>query len=84
MEQSLISALGGGATALIGKIVWDWLQQKRSKGDHCEDHECLQKEIVQLRMDWMAQSARDEKALAVIQNDLVYIKKKLDMNGAAK
>jgi len=85
MELTLIGALAMGAAALIGKIVWDWFQAKKSKTEgHCTDHECLAKEITQLRLDWMATNAKHEQALAVIQTDLSYIKKKLDLNGSAK
>ena len=85
MEQTLVGALAVGTAALIGKIVWSWLENKKSKPEgHCTDHECLAKEIVQLRIDWMAQNAKHEQALAVIQNDLSYIKRKLDLNGTGK
>ncbi len=85
MEQSVLVALVGGASALIGKITWDWLVTKKGKTEgHCTDHECLAKEIIQLRMDWMSQNAKHEQALAVIQNDLSYIKRKLDLNGTGK
>jgi hypothetical protein len=83
--ETLTGALAMGAAALIGKIVWDWFQTKKAKTEgHCSDHECLAREVVQLRMDWMAQNAKYEQSLAVIQNDLSYIKKKLDLNGSAK
>lgn len=85
MEQSLTAALVGGTTAFIGKVIWDWFQSKRSKeGEHCNDHDCIAKEITQLRLDWMTQNAKHEQVLAVIQTDLSYIKRKLDMNGASK
>jgi len=85
MEQTLVGVLCAGTAALIGKIVWDWLQTKKAKTEgHCTDHECLAKELVQLRMDWMAQNAKHEQLLAVIQNDLSYIKRKLDLNGNGK
>ena len=81
--DTLAAALVAGAATLIGKIVWDWLAEKKKPAQHCEDHECLAKEIQQLRIDQMTQNAKHEQILAVMQNDLTYIKKKFDMNGKA-
>jgi len=87
MESDLAKTLIAGACGIIGKIVWDWLQGKRSaskeKAPHCEDHECLARELSQLRIDWMKQTANFETLMAVMQNDISYIKRKLDMNGKA-
>ena len=86
-QDTLAAALMAGAATLIGKIIWDWLQEKRSpskeKAAHCEDHECLARELSQLRLDWMKQTANFETLMAVMQNDISYIKRKLDMNGKA-
>lgn len=85
MEQgaTLAAALIAGAAGFIGKIVWDWMDKKgeHNKEKHCEDHACLAKEIQQLRLDWMATNGKHEQALAVIQTDLSYIKRKIDLNG---
>jgi hypothetical protein len=82
--DTLAAALVAGAATLIGKIVWDWLAEKKKPAQHCEDHECLAKEIQQLRIDWMTQNAAHNETLALIKLDLSYIKKKLDMNGTVK
>lgn len=91
MEQTLASALIGGVTVLIGKIVWDWLTGKKRGGEDEAKHagDCarlvtLEKQFHNAHLS-LAQDVTALKGdVAVIRTDIGYIKRKLDLNGNGK
>lgn len=91
MEQSLTSAIIGGAAVLIGKIIWDWLTGLRKKSDESVKHagDCARLVTLEKQFhDAHLSLAQDVTALkgdvAVIRTDIGYIKRKLDLNGNGK
>jgi len=80
MDTTLGTALTGGAIALIGKIVWDWLsnrkvvnEEKKTRQD-CARIIALEEKFHQAHLS-LAQDVASMKA------DIAYIKRKLDLNG---
>jgi hypothetical protein len=77
MEGMVLPALLGAVSALLVKIVWDWLKQKGESKGTCARLEALE-QAFHLNQVAMATD------LATIKTDISYIKRKLDMNGSAR
>ena len=89
MDQasSLAVALMMGAGALIGKIVWDWLSNKRTAAKHegdCARLTALENQFHAAHLALAQDVATVKGDIGMIKNDLNYIKKKLDLNGSSK
>ncbi len=88
MEQSLTSAIIGGAAVLIGKIIWDWLTGLRKKSDESVKHagDCarltaLENQFHAAHLSLAKDVAEVKGDIGMMKTDLGYIKRKLDLNG---
>ena len=83
MGQEVFGMLAAGIIGIVGKIVWDWLSQKRVIKEEEKTHsDCTR--IIQLEQAFHSAHLSLAQDVAAMKADIAYIKKKLDMNGSYK
>ncbi len=91
VEQSLASAIVGGAVVLISKIIWDWLiglrdkkADKKESDGNCTRLIALEDQFHKAHLSLANDVTALKGDVAVIRTDIGYIKRKLDLNGNGK